>query len=99
MAKYKLMIKTHNVTGLKYLCITKKENWPEYLGSGKYWRNHLISHGPDIRTELLYRAYVEENKVYDVIQCPHCGKMSSPDKRPSAFLRWHLDNCRLKETV
>lgn len=56
MAQYKLMVKIHNITGLKYLCITKRKNWQKYLGSGRYWRNHLISHGKDIRTELLYES-------------------------------------------
>lgn len=50
------MIKTHNKTNLKYLCITKKENWKEYLGSGIRWRKHLNKHGNDISTELLYES-------------------------------------------
>ena len=31
---YKLMIKQHNITGLKYLCITKKDDYVKYTGSG-----------------------------------------------------------------
>ena len=50
------MIKTHNVTGLKYLCITKKDSWEKYTGSGVYWRRHLKVHGVNIRTELLYES-------------------------------------------
>lgn len=52
-SKHKLMIKTHNVTGLKYLCYTRRKNHEKYLGSGKFWRRHLKEHGYDISTELL----------------------------------------------
>lgn len=31
---YKLMIKTHNVTGKKYLCITRRDDYISYKGSG-----------------------------------------------------------------
>lgn len=53
MVIYYLMVKTHNTTGLKYLCQTKKTDPHKYLGSGKYWRLHLKAHGSDIRTEIL----------------------------------------------
>lgn len=35
---YKLMIKTHNKTNLKYLCITKRDDWKGYTGSGGIWK-------------------------------------------------------------
>lgn len=63
---YKLMIKTHNITGLKYLCITKKENWEQYTGSGTYWKAHLKKHGANFSTELLYKS---ENYDEFVVQC------------------------------
>jgi len=50
---YKLMIKTHNDTGLKYLCVTSKEDYELYKGSGVYWKNHIKAHGDNISTELL----------------------------------------------
>ena len=53
---YKLMIKTHNKTGLKYLCITKKDDYELYKGSGVYWKNHLKIYGDDIITELLLKT-------------------------------------------
>lgn len=53
---YKLMIKTHAVTGLKYLCMTKKDNWVEYTGSGVHWLNHISKHGKNIDTELIYET-------------------------------------------
>ena len=53
---HKLMIKTHNVTGLKYLCYTKKagSSYDEYLGSGKLWKEHLKQYGKDILIQLHY---------------------------------------------
>lgn len=50
------MIKTHNITNLKYLCITKKDDYEKYTGSGSYWLNHLKTHGYDFSTELLFET-------------------------------------------
>ena len=50
MKKYKLMIKTHNVTGKKYLCMTTKADPYKYNGSGVYWKNHIKKYGKDITT-------------------------------------------------
>lgn len=50
----RLMIKEHTVTGLKYLCITEKESWVRYLGSGSYWRHHLERHGKTVKTTVIY---------------------------------------------
>lgn len=49
---YYLYLKTHNITGLKYLGITTK-NPVIYKGSGKYWLLHLNKHGNDVSTEIL----------------------------------------------
>ena len=66
---FKLMVKTHNVTGLKYLCITRRKEWQEYPGSGTYWTAHLNKHGYNFSTELLfesedYEVFVEKCKYY-----------------------------------
>lgn len=53
---YRLMIKTHNTTELKYLCITKKEKYEEYLGSGTNWVKHLKKYGADISTVVLFQS-------------------------------------------
>ena len=37
MIMYRLLLKTHNQTGLKYLCKTENEDYINYPGSGKYW--------------------------------------------------------------
>lgn len=47
-----LYVKTHNITGLKYLGKTSKDPY-KYLGSGLYWLKHLAKHGNNITTEIL----------------------------------------------
>jgi len=54
--KYRLMIKTHTITGLKYLCVTTRENFHRYSGSGVEWKKHLIQHGRKWTTELLFES-------------------------------------------
>lgn len=55
-SKHYLMIKTHNITGLKYLCKTSTDNKLKcftYKGSGTYWKKHLSKHGDDISTIII----------------------------------------------
>lgn len=47
-----LYIKTHNVTGLKYLGKTTRDPY-KYKGSGKRWTNHINKHGNDVTTEII----------------------------------------------
>ncbi len=47
-----LYVKTHNVTGLKYLGKTVQDPYT-YEGSGKYWKLHINKHGYDVTTEIL----------------------------------------------
>lgn len=60
MTIYYLMIKTHDITGLKYLCQTKRKTPHKYLGSGKYWRLHLEKHGHSHTTEILRECHSKE---------------------------------------
>jgi hypothetical protein len=55
MKLHYIMLKTHNTTGLKYLCyhLGTKESCFIYLGSGKYWIAHLKKHGKDVSTVIL----------------------------------------------
>ena len=52
MTIYYLMIKTHKITGLRYLCKTTQDPY-KYRGSGVYWKRHLKIHGSDHNTEIL----------------------------------------------
>jgi hypothetical protein len=55
MATYYLYIKTHRVTGLKYLGQTCQDPH-RYRGSGTRWREHLAKHGFDIDTMILLQT-------------------------------------------
>lgn len=55
-----LYVKTHNVTGLKYLGKTSRTNPHEYQGSGIYWRSHLKKHGKDYSTEIIKECNTKE---------------------------------------
>ena len=48
-----LYVKTHNVTGLRYLGQTSQQDPHKYPGSGTRWRNHLRVHGYNFSTEIL----------------------------------------------
>jgi hypothetical protein len=48
-----LYVKTHLVTGLKYLGQTSSKDPHSYPGSGVYWKNHLKKHGYLYSTEIL----------------------------------------------
>ena len=50
---YYLYVKTHSVTGLKYLGQTRSKDPHKYPGSGKYWTAHLKKHGKQYTTEIL----------------------------------------------
>jgi NUMOD3 motif len=45
-----LYVKRHSITGLLYFGKTTIEDPRQYLGSGKYWKNHLNVHGKYIET-------------------------------------------------
>jgi hypothetical protein len=47
-----LYVKTHAVTGLKYLGKTTRDPM-NYSGSGVYWNKHLKAHGDQHTTEIL----------------------------------------------
>jgi hypothetical protein len=60
-----LYVKTHNITGLKYLGQTRSKNPHTYAGSGTYWLRHLNVHGKDYSTEILKECQtLEELKIW-----------------------------------
>jgi len=59
MTIYTLYIKTHKITGLKYLGQTK-ENAFKYNGSGKDWKSHLKKYGKEHYTEILRECQSKE---------------------------------------
>ena len=60
-----LYVKTHNITGLKYLGMTRQEDYHGYPGSGKHWIRHLQKHGYDYTTEIVYQTdSMDDFKVF-----------------------------------
>lgn len=55
-----LYIKTHSVTGLKYLGYTSSKNPHKYPGSGIYWNLHLKKHGYTWTTEIVKECSSKE---------------------------------------
>jgi|694.fasta_scaffold94863_2 hypothetical protein len=59
-----LYVKTHNVTGLKYLGKTESKDPHKYPGSGTYWKSHLKKHGKDYRTEIIKECHTKDEFSY-----------------------------------
>lgn len=59
-----LCVKTHNKTGLKYLCKTTSPTPHLYLGSGKDWRKHLKEYGRCHSTEIIKICNSSEELSY-----------------------------------
>jgi hypothetical protein len=59
MTIYYLLIKTHNKTGLKYLCKTTQDPYT-YKGSGKDWKTHLKKFGYDHSTVIIRECISNE---------------------------------------
>ena len=55
-----LYVKTHSITGLKYLGKTEKSNPHKYTGSGVYWKRHLKKYGKHYNTEILCECQTED---------------------------------------
>lgn len=60
MTIYYLMVKTHNITGLKYLCQTSKQDPYSYSGSGVDWKIHLNKFGYHVSTEILAECHTKK---------------------------------------
>lgn len=59
-----LYVKTHNLTGLKYLGKTESKDPHKYPGSGTYWKSHLKKHGKDYRTEIIKECQSKDEFMY-----------------------------------
>jgi hypothetical protein len=55
-----LIKKTNQITGLKYLCKTIRQDWHVYAGSGHYWKRHIREHGKHIDSELIMECKTSE---------------------------------------
>jgi len=57
---YTLYVKTHRITGLKYLGKTEREDPVSYQGSGVYWTSHIKKHGYDCDTQIIKECNSKE---------------------------------------
>lgn len=82
-----LYLKTHNVTGKKYLGKTV-QNPHKYMGSGKYWKLHLEKHGHDVSTEVLLeskskdeicKAGIEYSKMWDIVSSEEFANLKAEE--------------------
>lgn len=92
---YFLMLKTHKITGLKYLCFHygTEESCFTYKGSGKYWLQHLSKHGKDIDTVILEKSAdinyikdrgIEYSKLWDVVKSNEYANLTIEDAQSTA---------------
>ena len=52
--------KTHNLTGLKYLGKTCKQDPHKYKGSGHGWAEHIKQYGYDVTTEIIKECHSQK---------------------------------------
>jgi hypothetical protein len=74
-----LMVKTHTVTGLKYLCkkvTTSDSKAISYLGSGTRWNNHLKVHGKHINTEIIVKYELDKIEEFSKLCIEHSNKFN-----------------------
>lgn len=63
MNTFYLYVKTHKITGLKYLGQTSRNPF-KYCGSGVDWLYHLKRFGNDVHTEILLQTQDKEERNY-----------------------------------
>jgi len=85
---YKLYLKEHNKTGLKYLGYTKKEDAHKYTGSGVHWKRHIAKHGYDVTTTVLFETEcknelkekgIQLSQKYGVIDNPEFANLKTEE--------------------
>jgi len=106
---YKLLLKTHNETKLKYLCSSQQDDYIKYPGSGKYWKLHLKIHGRNITTELLFetenleefkKVSINESIKRDIVKSEEYGNLVLEEGNNAMSNENHpsFGKPRLKET-
>lgn len=78
------MIKTHVITQMKYLCVTIKEDYNGYSGSGRLWKQHLKENGSVYKTQLIYQTddkfefskkCLEKSMEFDIVNSNHWANL------------------------
>jgi hypothetical protein len=88
-----LYIKTHKITGLKYLGKTTQDPF-KYKGSGIRWCNHLNVHGDEHDTEILMECQTKEevkqwglyySELWDVVKSPEWANLKPENGEGGAW--------------
>jgi hypothetical protein len=59
-----LMIKRHEITGLRYFCKTIRTDKDKYKGSGVRWTRHINKHGKEhVINELIIGPYTNKEEI------------------------------------
>jgi len=100
--KIYLYVKTHNITGLKYMGKTVQDPY-EYKGSGMYWVSHLRKYGNDVTTEIIHESYSKEktkeaglyySKLYNIVESDEWANLveetGSGGWTPGCFKKGHI---------
>lgn len=93
--KYFLMLKTHKITGLKYLCFHHGTDIScfTYRGSGKYWTNHIRKHGNYIDTVILLESDdkdditkegIRYSTLWDIVKSKEFANLTIEDAQTTA---------------
>lgn len=59
-----LYVKKHSITGLLYFGKSTLKDPTKYIGSGKYWKNHLSVHGKYVNT-VWYELFTDYDSLVD----------------------------------
>lgn len=59
-----LYVKRHSITGLQYFGKTIKNPF-KYLGSGKYWLNHINKHGTEYVETIWTRLFINKEQLVE----------------------------------
>lgn len=82
--RFYLYLKTHKITGLKYLGYTSSADPIKYPGSGKYWKQHLRVHGKEVDTEILIECSSKEeikkfgeyySQLWNIVKSPEWANL------------------------
>lgn len=107
MTTYYLYLKTHNITGLKYLGKTISKDPYKYSGSGKYWKNHLNKHGYNFSTEILLETSDKSelkkmglyySEMWDIVKSTDFANLKYEDGETGGHLNSIEFSKRMKES-
>ena len=94
--KHYILLKEHKDTGLKYLCyhFGNNDSCYSYLGSGVYWKQHLLKHGKKIKTTIIKTCNTQDeardigifySKQFNIVESKEYANLMIEDARSSFY--------------